>query len=89
MSAQKFYAHYEAIGWKIGMNQMVSYKGAIAKWLFKEKDFNKANSSENRVFDTSGYSKSEKAAQQAQIIKAYQNQQHKPPKGDYYEEIEE
>ena len=89
MSAQRFYAHYESNGWKIGMNQMVSYKGAIAKWLFKEKDYNKQNESENRVFDTSGYSQSEKAAQQAQIIKAYEKQRHKPSKGDYYEEIEE
>ena len=89
ISAQRFYAHYEAVGWRIGMNQMVSYKGAIAKWLFKEKDFNKTNGSENRLFDTSGYSKPEKDAQQAQIIKAYEKQRKKPLKGDYYEEIEE
>ena len=29
---EKFHAHYEAIGWKVGRNQMKDWKAAVRKW---------------------------------------------------------
>ena len=75
-----FFAHYEAVGWQIGNQPMVSYKGAIAKWLIhKKREAIKGNTLENRVYDTSGKSQDEKEAEQAQILKAYPKQHIQQP----------
>lgn len=34
--ANKFLAHYETVGWKVGKNKMMSWKSAIAGWLLRD-----------------------------------------------------
>lgn len=34
--ANKFLAHYETVGWKVGKNTMISWKSGIAGWLIRD-----------------------------------------------------
>ena len=40
MSAEKFYAHYEANGWMMGASKMQNWPAAVDKWALTEKEFN-------------------------------------------------
>jgi hypothetical protein len=40
---EKFHAHYEANGWKVGRNQMKDWKAAVRKWDLSTFDTSKTN----------------------------------------------
>lgn len=52
VNAEKWYAHYESNGWKVGKNQMKDWKAAVRTWLpddWKIKPRAKHNEPENPV----------------------------------------
>ena len=47
---EKFHAHYEANGWKVGRNAMKDWKAAVRKWDLSTFDTSKTNqSNQNKI----------------------------------------
>ena len=46
---EKFHAHYEANGWKVGRNQMKDWKAAVRKWDLSTFDTSKTNQTQTKI----------------------------------------